>query len=140
MAANLSNDDEMITGINVTPLVDIVLVLLVILMVTASYVAAKTIPMDLPRGATGEQLPTTVAVSIDAAGKLYVDAEPVDEAGLSARVAAAHAKDADTRATIAADSRVPHGRVVQVIDILRQEDIVKFAINVDPAELASAKR
>ena len=140
MAAHSNHDDEMITGINVTPLVDIVLVLLVILMVTASYVATRTIPVDLPRGATGEQLPTTIAVSIDRDGKLYVDAEPVDEAELGRRVAAARAKDADTRATIAADNAVAHGRVVQVIDVLRQHDIVKFAINVDPAELASAKK
>ena len=140
MAANLSNDDEMITAINVTPLVDIVLVLLVVMMVTASYVAAKVIPMDLPRGATGESIPLTVAVSIDKDGKLFLDAEPVDEAGLRSKVAAAHTRDPDTRATIAADSHVAHGRVVQVIDVLRQEDIVKFALNVDPAELASARK
>jgi biopolymer transport protein ExbD len=139
MAASMQNDDEMITAINVTPLVDIVLVLLVVLMVTASYVASKTIPMDLPRGASGEQVPTTLAVSLDRDGKLYLDAEPISEAELSARVTAAHGKDPDTRATIAADGRVSHAQVVRVIDLLRQADIVKFAINVDPTTLAASE-
>ena len=139
MASN-ANDDEMITGINVTPLVDIVLVLLVILMVTASYVASKTIPVDLPRAATGGETPTTIAVSIDQAGRLYLDAEPVDAPELRRRVAAAHRADPETRATIAADGRVSHAQVVQVIDILRREEIVKFAINVDPTSLTDEGR
>jgi biopolymer transport protein ExbD len=133
-----NNDDEMITAINVTPLVDIVLVLLVILMVTASYVAAKTIPMDLPRAASGEQIPTTLAVSIDRTGALFLDAEPIDEAQLAARVKAAHDRDPEVRATVAADGAVPHARVVRVIDILRQAEVVKFAINIDPTALAAA--
>ena len=54
MAASAQNDDEMITGINVTPLVDVVLVLLIILMVTASYIVSKSIPLELPNAKTGE--------------------------------------------------------------------------------------
>ena len=73
------SDDEIITGINVTPLVDITLVLLVILMVTASYVASKTIPLELPKGATAETTPTTLSVSIDKDGKTYLDAAAVDD-------------------------------------------------------------
>src|SRR6185503_10237532 len=60
MATASHDEDELITGINVTPLVDITLVLLVILMVTASYVASKAIPLDLPKGATAEATPTTL--------------------------------------------------------------------------------
>jgi biopolymer transport protein ExbD len=137
MAAAASNDDEMITGINVTPLVDITLVLLVILMVTASYVASKTIPMELPKGATGESTPTTLAVSIDKDGKTYLDAEPIAEPDLRARIKRAHDADPETRAVIAADGRVNHASVVRVIDLLRRENVTKFAINVDPEELAS---
>ena len=132
MAGATSTDDGIISGINVTPLVDIVLVLLVILMVTASYVASQSIPMDLPKAATGDQNPTTLAVSIDHGGQLYLDAQPVTRAELRQRIAAAHRANAETRATIAADGRVTHAQVVDVIDLLRREDIVKFAINVDP--------
>ena len=82
-----NDDDEMITGINVTPLVDITLVLLVILMVTASYVASKAIPLELPKGATAETTPTTLSVSIDKDGKTYLDAVPIDDAGAARRSA-----------------------------------------------------
>jgi biopolymer transport protein ExbD len=136
MAASVQNDDDIITGINVTPLVDITLVLLVILMVTASYVASKTIPLDLPKGATAETTPTTLSVSIDKDGKTYLDAAPVEEPELRARIRAAHAADAETRAVIAADGRTTHAHVVRVIDLLRREEVTKFAINVEPEDLA----
>ena len=136
MAATAQNDDDIITGINVTPLVDITLVLLVILMVTASYVASRAIPMELPKGATGESTPTTLAVSLDKDGKTYLDGVPIDEPTLRARIKSAHDADPETRAVIAADGRVTHARVVHAIDLLRRENVTKFAINVDPEELA----
>ena len=128
-------DDELITAINVTPLVDIVLVLLIILMVTATAIVSKTIPMELPEAATGEGTPTTIAVSIDQEGALFLDARPVGEDELRRQIRAARAEDEDVRAVIAADGRIPHRRVVQVIDLLRQEQVTKFAINVRPSEL-----
>src|SRR5262245_33941324 len=137
MASTTQNDDDIITGINVTPLVDITLVLLVILMVTASFVASRSIPMELPKGATGEATPTTLAVSIDSQGNTFLDAEPITEASLRERVRKAHVADPEPRAVIAADGRVNHARVVRVIDLLRREDVTKFAINVDPEELTA---
>ena len=137
MAASVSNDDDMITAINVTPLVDITLVLLVILMVTASYVASKAIPMELPRGATGESTATTLSVSIDREGKTYLDATAIEEPTLRQRIKAAHAADPEVRAVIAADGRTSHASVVRVIDLLRREDVTKFAINIDPDDLGS---
>ena len=137
MAASVHSDDEMITGINVTPLVDITLVLLVILMVTASYVVSRAIPVELPKGATGEGTPTTLTVSIDKDGKTFLDAEPIEDAALRAKIKAAHDADAETRAVIAADGRTTHSHVIHVIDLLRRENVTKFAINVDPEELAT---
>jgi biopolymer transport protein ExbD len=136
MASSAASDDDMITGINVTPLVDITLVLLVILMVTASYVVSRAIPMELPKGATGESTPTTLSVSIDRDGKTFLDAEPVAEPALRARIKRAHDADPETRAVIAADGRTSHSNVVHVIDLLRRENITKFAINIDPEEIA----
>lgn len=134
---NQDGDEEVISAINVTPLVDIVLVLLIILMVTANYIASKTIPMDLPEASTGEQTTTTLAVSIDAEGKLFLDAEPVDETALRAKIKAARASDEEVRAVIAADGTIAHAKVVRIIDLLRQEKVTKFAINVRPSELAN---
>jgi biopolymer transport protein ExbD len=136
MASSAQTEDDLITGINVTPLVDITLVLLVILMVTASYVASKAIPLELPKGATAETTPTTLSVSIDKDGKTFLDAMPIDEAALRGRIHAAHVADPETRAVIAADGRTTHARVVRVIDLLRREDVTKFAINVEPEDLA----
>ena len=138
MAAAAQNDDEMITSINVTPLVDITLVLLIILMVTASYVVSRAIPMELPKGATGEGTPTTLTVSIDKDGKTFLEATPIDDAGLRAKVREARAADPDTRAVIAADGRAAHSHVVHVMDLLRREEVTKFAINVDPEDVAGA--
>lgn len=133
--AQHGGEDELITAINVTPLVDIVLVLLIILMVTATAIVSKTIPMELPEAATGESTPTTLAVSIDADGALFVDANPVNEEGLRRQIREARAADAEVRAVIAADGGIPHRRVVEVIDLLRQEQVTKFAINVRPSEV-----
>jgi biopolymer transport protein TolR len=127
--------DESITGINVTPLVDVVLVLLVVLMVTATYLASRAIPVDLPAGKTGEALATPVTVSLTRAGSLYVDGVPSTELELRQRLSSARKVDAELRAVIAADGAVPHRRVVAVIDLLRQAGVERFAINVDADEL-----
>ena len=136
------NDDDVIAGINVTPLVDVVLVLLIILMVTAQYAAEKdTIPMDLPQAQSGDTaVPSTLSVSIDKDGKFFLNAEPLELEQLRAKVRDAHAKDHDTRAVIAADGRVSHAQVVKIIDLLRQEKVTKFAINVRPEDLAGTRK
>ncbi len=136
MAAQAVSDDEMFTSINVTPLVDVTLVLLVVLMVTASYVASHAIPVELPKGATGEATATTLTVSIDRDGKIFLDAEAIDEPALRARIKSAHDADPETRAVIAADGRTSHSSVIHVIDLLRRENVTRFALNVDPEDLA----
>jgi biopolymer transport protein ExbD len=136
MAAPVQEQDDIMTGINVTPLVDVTLVLLVILMITASYVVSKSIPMDLPKSATGEATPATFSVSIDEQGRTYLDAEPVSEVALRAEMRTRHAASPDVQAVIAADGRTDHRHVVHVIDLLRQEQITNFAINVQPDELS----
>lgn len=135
MAQSQQRPGEMITGINVTPLVDVVLVLLVILMVTSAYIASQTIPLDLPKGATGEGQATTLAISIDRGGTLYVDGHPVTNEALRAQVKSTRAQHPDTRAVIAADGDTSHRQVVRVIDVLRQEGIVKYAIQVQPEDV-----
>jgi biopolymer transport protein ExbD len=136
--ASSKTDDGLIASINVTPLVDVVLVLLVVLMVTATYLASHAIPVDLPKAETGETRATTLAVSVDAAGRLYLDGDEVDEAALATRLRAARAARADLRAVIAADGAARHRTVVRVVDLLRREGINQFAFDVDPRELARA--
>lgn len=128
------NDEEMITAINVTPLVDIVLVLLIVLMVTSSYLVNKAINVELPKAATGETTTPTMSISIDAEGKHYLDGSAIELPELQERVRAAYSKDPDVKAIISADGRVKHAEVVTVIDLLRREKVTKFAINTSPIE------
>jgi len=132
------DDDDLITDINVTPLVDVVLVLLIILMVTATAIVSKTLPVELPNAATSESTPATprtLGITIDEDGDLFLDREPVSLSELETEVRAARAEDPDVRAILAADGRIRHARVVQIIDLLRRLEVTKFAINVREADL-----
>jgi biopolymer transport protein ExbD len=140
MAQSFSSADEPISGINVTPLVDVVLVLLVVMMVTATYIASRSIPLDLPAGKTGEAAQAPLALSLDKQGALYLDGTRVDEGVLRERLRVAQRRNRDIRAVIAADGSVPHREVVHVMDLLRQEHIVRFGINVNPDDLTPAAR
>ncbi len=130
MAGGSQQDDEgAITGINVTPFVDIALVLLIIFMVTAKYIVTpQAIPVDLPRASTSNAVSVAVAVSVDASGAIFADTRPVTEEQLIAYMRDRHRENPEVRAIIAADQRVPHGRVVHVIDLVRRAGVTKFAI------------
>jgi len=133
-----ADDDEMISGINVTPLVDITLVLLIIFMVTTSYIVRQSIDVNLPRAANGgETVGETMMVVIHADGSLYLDGSPMDEAQLRDRARKAKAKDVDAKALIAADTDARHGAVIHVIDLLKTEGINKFGLNIEKEAPAS---
>jgi biopolymer transport protein ExbD len=127
-------DEEMITAINVTPLVDIVLVLLIVLMVTSSYLVNKSINVELPKAATGETTTPNMSISIDVENKLYLDGTVITADELQKRIRAAYAADPEVKAIISADGRVQHMQVVTIIDTLRREKVTKFAINTSPIE------
>ena len=135
MGGPAASDDDLITAINVTPLVDIVLVLLIIMMVTANYLVNKSINVDLPKAATGEATQTSLSISVDQDGKFYLDGKEIAEDAMKRRFGAAYAANHEVRAIISADGRVQHKRVVRVIDLLRSEKVTKFAINTSPEQL-----
>ena len=132
MAGGAQDDDELITAINVTPLVDVVLVLLIVLMVTSSYLVNKSISVELPKAATGESTNPNLSISLDIDGKLYLDGVETTHAALQVAVAEAFRRDPDVKAIISADGRVTHAEVIAIIDLLRKEKIMKFAINTSP--------
>src|SRR6185369_3597693 len=105
MAGSSKNDDDgLIAGINVTPLVDVTLVLLIIFMVTAKIIASQGMPMDLPKAASGEALQTIFSVELSTDGRVRVDSETLanDEAVSPLAKVAIH-KNKDLRATIRSD-------------------------------------
>jgi biopolymer transport protein ExbD len=124
--------DEEITRINVTPLVDIFLVLLIIFLVTANFIVRETMEVDLPRAANGgETVQGLLNVVLDRGGTLYVDGEVMDEARLATRVAAAVQQDPETRAIISADQALPYGRVMHLLDVVKGQGISRFALNIE---------
>ena len=136
MAGSARRGGGIITDINVTPLVDIMLVLLIIFMLTASLIAKQAIEVELPRAAQGSTpAPSTVAVTLTREGVLHLNGKRVSAAGLRKAVAEAVARDAKTQAIIAADRQTSHGRVVWVIDLVKGLGVASFAINIDPAAL-----
>jgi biopolymer transport protein ExbD len=132
-----SGDPEpasMITGINVTPLVDITLVLLIIFMVTASYIVSPSIKIDLPKAASGgEQQRSSLALTLTAQGAVFLNGAPSSDQAIAKYVAGALPQNPELQAVIAADRAVPHGTVVHFIDVVRRAGVRRFAINVDPA-------
>lgn len=123
-----------ITGINITPMVDIMLVLLVIMMVSATYIVSQSLKVELPKSASTDESvnsPATVQVSKD--GKFFFNQEtaPVSEDGLVSRLKEAHDGNPDVNLVISGDANAHHGDVVHVIDLAKREGITKFAITID---------
>jgi biopolymer transport protein ExbD len=134
MAGGASQAEDSITGINVTPLVDITLVLLIIFMVTTKIVLNQTVPLDLPKAATGtSDLQVVFSIVLSADGKAVVDSNsiPSDDAILPL-ARDAQAQHPDLRAVIKADAAVTHGRVIHVLDLLKQAHVNKIAFGVTP--------
>ena len=140
MAGTAMNEtDDAITGINVTPLVDITLVLLIIFMVTTKIVLNQTLPLDLPKAATGtSDVQTIFSILLSADGRTVVDSNQIasDEAILPLARTAQTAHP-ELRAVIKADSAVTHGRVIHVLDLLKQAHVNKIAFGVAPAASAA---
>jgi biopolymer transport protein ExbD len=130
MAGGASDADDAIVGINVTPLVDVTLVLCIILMVTAKMVTQPTsIPLELPRAASGStDVQTMMSIELAANGATVVDskAEPNDDV-IFDLAKNARAKNPEIRVVIRADQAVQHGRVIHVLDLLKQAGIAKIA-------------
>src|SRR5438132_13892792 len=133
MAGNITEpDDEGINGINVTPLVDITLVLLIIFMVTASYIVRETIEVELPRAAHGgETVQKTFALLVTRDGKTYLNGAPVDDSALVQAVQQAKAQGEDVQAIVGADKNATHGMVTHLLDVLKGAGVLKFAIQIE---------
>lgn len=130
-----------ITGINVTPLVDITLVLLIIFMVTAKLIVSpKALHVELPKAATGAEVQEVFSIVLFENGETRVDGvELHSEDEVLALAASAKGKTVDLRAVIKADGAVPHRRVMHVLDLLKQAGVAKIGFGVVPIPPASAK-
>jgi biopolymer transport protein ExbD len=130
-----SNADDLVSDINVTPLVDITLVLLIVFIVTAKIIVGQTLPMDLPKAATGGEQQVVLAIELAKTGEIAVNGQKVaNEEGVKALAKDAFAKNPELRVVINADEAVPHGKVVRVMDNAKQVGITKIAFGVTPGK------
>ena len=132
MAGGMEAGDDGIVGINVTPLVDVTLVLLIIFMVTAKLVVSHAVPMDLPTAESDGETKTMFVVSLDDKGALYADGSVVagDDA-LRHAAKAALAKNKEVRTVIQASRAASHGSVIHLLDVLRAEGVSKVAFGAE---------
>jgi len=135
VAGQIQDEDDSITGINVTPLVDITLVLLIIFMVTATYIVKQTIEVELPRAAHGgETVSKTFALVVTKEGKAYLNGAETDDGGLVAAVRRARDKGEDVQAIVGADKSATHGTVTHLLDVLKGAGVTKFAIEIETGQ------
>jgi len=138
MAGGASRRRGIVAEINVTPLVDIMLVLLIIFMLTAHLIAKQAIEVDLPRASQSTTAaPSTLTITLSRDGAIFLNGVPTTPDALRAAVKTEVAKDPKTQAIIVGDKNVTHGRVVWVLDTIKSLGVVSFAIQIDPAELVA---
>lgn len=121
-----------IVSINVTPMVDVMLVLLVIMMVSATYIVTRALSVELPKSASSDeraQGPITVTLTKD--HQMFINQERIaDDAELVRRFQKARSASGEPSVVLSADGGAQHRWVVHVIDLAKQEGITKFGINV----------
>lgn len=131
MAAALDDDDGEITAINVTPLVDIVLVLLIIFMVTTSKITnPEGMKVDKPDAATGQTLEkTSILLACHADGKIFIDGKELsDDAAITAAIEKKAKKDTELQGVIQCDEKAQVASMVRLLDLLRKAGVKKYAI------------
>jgi len=130
MAGGIKEEDDVIAAINITPLVDVVLVLLIIFMITAPVIYQSSIPVQLPKAATGQDTENSIIkFTITKEGKLMMDTTEIQWSEIDSRIKALGNVE-DQIAVISADEATPHGKVVELLDRLRTLGVLKAAMSV----------
>ncbi len=127
-----SHGDPPMSDINMTPLIDVMLVLVVIFIITAPLLASS-IRLDLPRSdaATASDAPQSVLVVLDRAGQVFLADQPVTPAQLATRLTAIAGRNPDTEVQLRADAAVPYGRVVEVIGVAQKAGLSRIGFIAD---------
>ncbi len=129
--ASSSQDEDAIQGINVTPLVDIMLVLIIIFMVASQVGKVLDLELQLPKAASAESAPPpTLTIEVGQKGELALDGKAIAPDALEAAVRAAAAANPDAQAMVAADEGVPYASVVAAVDAVRLGGIRQLGLAV----------
>ena len=124
-----------ISGINITPLVDVSLVLLIIFIVTAKLVVMPTIPVELPRASQTDEMQVVFSIAVPPTGAILVNGRPAaSDARVIDLAREAHARERDLRVVISADGAAYHRRVIHVLDLLKGAGLTRVAFGALPVE------
>ncbi|MEK9149623.1 MAG: biopolymer transporter ExbD [Candidatus Desantisbacteria bacterium] len=127
------HSDELLTEINITPFVDIILVILIIFLLVAQVMGPQVLGIKLPKAVQSEMLPKQpITVFLDTAGRIAVNGVYLDEDGIKRFIKEQVAKDLQLEVVISADEKVFHGRVVGILDTIKALGVTKLAIHVQP--------
>jgi biopolymer transport protein ExbD len=127
-----AEDEGPLAAINIIPFVDIVLVLLVIFMLTSATIVRASLKVDLPRAASGgSRVESTLNLVLTRRAELYLDGRRLSLAEAAQAVRRHSATGARTQAVISADRGVEYGRVVELIDLIKQNGISTFALDIE---------
>ena len=132
---------EPMSDINVTPMVDVMLVLVAIFIITAPLLAS-TIRLDLPKtdAARITATPRFVPLVVDEAGQVFLDDKPVLPAELARRLAETASQNPDTEVQLRADEAVPYGKAVEVMGVAQKAGLNRIGFVAEPASAAAAGR
>jgi biopolymer transport protein ExbD len=127
------DDDGLMNEINMTPLVDVMLVLLIVFMVTIPVIR-HAVKIDLPHASSQKEdtKPAQVTVSIDADGNVLWDSTRVDDAALAAKIAAAAQASPQPELHLDADRKVPYEKVAQVMSAAQAGGLTKIGFVTQP--------
>ena len=130
---------EPMSDINVTPMVDVMLVLVAIFIITAPLLAS-TIRLDLPKtdAARVTATPRFVTLVVDKSGQAFLDDKPVQPGELARRLTEMASQNPDTEVQLRADAAVPYGRVVEVMGVAQKAGLNRIGFVAEPASAAAA--
>lgn len=126
-----SGDGEEIGSINITPMVDVILVLLVIFMVTANFLKKESININLPKAdAVDANLAKTVQVALSKDGKIFLEGNEVDFPRLEAQLLRESKIRPNMRITLSADSSLPYGKIAETMGKIKKAGVHQIALSV----------
>lgn len=131
MAMQSNNEENEIGNINITPMVDIMLVLLVIFMVTANFLKKESVNINLPKvSASDPNVAQSVQVAVMKDGKIMLEGSPSDETRLTSSLARSVKLRPNMRVTLSADERLAYGDIAEVMGLIRKSGVARIALSV----------
>jgi len=131
MTSHSGDSEDAIVQINVVPLVDIMLVLLIIFMLTASFISTPSVPVNVPKAYTSNPTaPASLALVLNTRGEIFFQNKKIEKDALRGQLREMATLNPELRIVLSADAEVSHGKVVELLDLTRQAGVTKIALGV----------